>query len=218
MPLNVGGEDVTNIQVGATPVQSVHAGAVEVWRRLVPGIDGYTQLATATTVTSPTWARFVDIIALGAGSGGVRGNSGNTNAGEGGNAGAWKAVIWSVAPGVRITAAIGVGGDGGTSSSTSGKAGGSTTVAISDGPSVTAGGGAAVTKQDNSKTGHSPGAYSHTTPFDSVTVTGGGEVGMNTAGAWPGGGGGGGGGGVLGNASDGKPGASGIVWYRFRAY
>lgn len=179
------------------------------------------EVRDSKTVVIPGFAKYVDVVALGGGSGGVCGNGGNTVAGEGGKPGEFASICWAAVPEKALTISIGAGGAGGNGGSTSGKAGGSTKVTISTtGESITAKGGASVGAQNNGKTGYGSGDYTYTpsTAYsDTTKIKGSTNVGMNTDGAFPGGGGGGGGGGILNQFSNGRNGASGAVWYRFRS-
>lgn len=227
MPIRVGDSSrdtgwttVPSIQVGDQEINSISVGDVEVWRRAME----WEQDGQSKTITTPTWANYIDVIALGGGGGGVCGNSSNTNAGRGGDPGKFAAACWTTVPGRSFVISIGEGGAGGVGGNIDGKPGGSTVVKHPDlGYLITAEGGARVSGQNDRKTGYSPGSYTYKTPaagpyIDSTVQSGGGDVGMNQAGSWPGGGGGGGGGGIFGRYSDGQPGAAGAVWYRFRAY
>lgn len=227
MPIRIGDSSratgwttVPSIRIAASELSSVNIGGVEVWRKAM----SWSTASTSQTITAPAWANYIDIIALGGGSGGVCGNGSNTQAGRGGDPGKYASTCWATIPGRNFVISIGAGGAGGVGGNIDGKAGGATTVKnVGLGYTLTAEGGPQVTGQNNWKTGYSPGNYTYTTPEegpyrDQTTQSGGGEVGMNQAGSWPGGGGGGGGGGVFGKYSNGQPGASGSVWYRFRAY
>lgn len=227
MPIRIGDSNratgwttVPSIRVAASELSSVNVGGVEVWRKAMY----WFAVSTSQTITAPSWANYVDVIALGGGSGGVCGNKDNTKAGRGGDPGKYAAVCWATIPGRNFVISIGAGGAGGVSKDIDGKAGGATTVKHVDlGYSITAEGGPQVAGQNNGKTGYGPGSYTYKTPdagpyIDSTVQSGGEDVGMNQAGSWPGGGGGGGGGGIFGRYDDGQPGASGSVWYRFRAY
>ena len=227
MPIRIGDSSratgwttVPSIRIAASELSSVNIGGVEVWRKAM----SWSTASTSQTITAPAWANYIDIIALGGGSGGVCGNGSNTQAGRGGDPGKYASTCWATIPGRNFVISIGAGGAGGVGGNIDGKAGGATTVKnVGLGYTLTAEGGPQVTGQNNWKTGYSPGNYTYKTPEegpyrDQTTQYGGGEVGMNQAGSWPGGGGGGGGGGVFGKYSDGQPGAAGAVWYRFRAY
>lgn len=227
MPIRVGDSSratgwttVPSIRTTDGELPSVMVGGVEVWRKDM----AWEQTGSSKTIVSPSWANYIDVVALGGGGGGVRGNGGNAKAGRGGDPGKYAAVCWATIPGRNFVISIGAGGAGGVGGDIDGKAGGSTTVKHVDlGYTLTAEGGPLVTGQNDWKTGYSPGNYTYKTPeegpyLDQTTQYGGGEVGMNQPGSWPGGGGGGGGGGVFNIASDGQPGAYGCVWYRFRSY
>lgn len=227
MPIRIGDSSratgwttVPSIRVADSELSSVNIGGVEVWRKAME----WTRAGKSQTITTPEWANYFDIIALGGGSGGVCGNGDNINAGRGGDPGKYASTCWATIPGRNFVISIGAGGAGGVGGNIDGKAGGATTVKnVGLGYTLTAKGGPQVTGQNNGKTGYGPGSYTYKTPEegpyrDQTTQYGGGEVDMNQDGAWPGGGGGGGGGGILNNYSNGRPGASGVVWYRFRAY
>lgn len=215
MPLTIGSKDVTDIQVGTTPVQSVHAGAVEVWRRAY----AWEQAGLSKTITAPTWARYVDIVALGGGGSGSGGSGAVPDMGDGGDAGAFTSQSLPVTPGQSVTITVGQGGAQ-VGKETNGKRGGDTTV-TTGATTITAAGGAGGSGYKGGD-GGSPGSTTFTPTIGSVTesatLTGGGTAGTDTDGQWPGGGGGPGSGGIFGAGKAGRAGASGIVWYRFRAY
>lgn len=227
MPIRVGDSSratgwttVPSIRTTDGELPSVRVGDVEVWRKAM----AWEQDGQSKTITTPTWANYIDIVALGGGSGGVCGNGGNTQAGRGGDPGKFAATCWATVPGRSFVISIGEGGAGGVGGNIDGKPGGPTTVTHGDlGYVLTAEGGPRVSGQNNANTGYGPGSYTYKTPaagpyIDSTVQSGGGDVGMDQAGSWPGGGGGGGAGGVFGKYSNGQPGAQGAVWYRFRAY
>lgn len=220
MSLTIGSKDVKDIRVGTTPVQSVHVGAVEVWRRAY----AWEQVVMSKTITTPTWARYVDIVALGGGGGGTSGNGAISGGGNGGVAGSFATRCWPVTPGQSITFAIGQGGEGGSDGGDNaiGSNGGATTVSTLRYTLTLFAAGGHAGKGGGGDPGASPGSIAYTPTLGSVTDTttqsGGGTASVKTDGQWPGGGGGPGSGGFFGNRTAGRPGAAGCAWYRFRAY
>lgn len=218
MGLSVGDRDIADIRYGDRLIEQVFAGPVEVWRRL----HRWEQAGVSKTLTVPAWARYVDLVALGGGGGGTSGSGIAGGKGNGGVAGAFATRCWPVTPGQDITVTIGEPGQGGRDSAdlAVGTAGGPTVI-TTPGNTFSAAGGRAGTGGGGG-VGTSPGSVDYTptrgTVRDTTTQSGGGAAGDNTDGQWPGGGGGPGTGGILGNRQRGRPGASGICWYRFRAY
>lgn len=215
MGLNSSGRDVTDVRFGSTPIEQVFAGTTEVWRRL----HNWSQTNQSTTIAVPTWATYVDIVALGGGGSGSGGSGATPTNGDGGEAGAFSSQSLPVTPGQSVEITVGQGGAQ-VSKETDGKHGGDTTVIIGA-TAITAHGGAGGTGY-NGGSGGSPGSTVFTTTAGSVkdttTFTGGGTAGTNTDGKEPGGGGGPGSGGIFGAGKPGRAGAPGTVWYRFRSY
>lgn len=215
MGLNASGRDVTDIRVGSTAIEQVFAGNIEVWRRL----HNWSQTNQSTTIVVPTWATYVDIVALGGGGSGSGGSGTAPLKGDGGEAGTFASQSHPVAPGQSMTITIGQGGAQ-VGKETDGRRGGDTTVTI-DTTTLTAHGGAGGSGYAGGG-GASPGSTVFTPTAGSVkdttTFTGGGSAGTDDAGQFPGGGGGPGSGGIFGAGKPGRAGANGTVWYRFRSY
>lgn len=205
MALRVGQSEVGGVYVGSTPVQSVYAGSELVWS----AFDSSLQLAESSkTVLVPSSARYMDVVALGGGATGW-GSSGLSVA-NGGQAGKFAAAIWEVTAGEVVTIEVGAGGAGKSSGSYRGNDGESTVVSKA-GDTLTAEPGKKY-PNSGSVSGAIPGTFTYTLGGDSFTVSGGSPAaGQGVAGPWPGGGGGGNKGDIY------ASGASGAVWYRFRA-
>ncbi|MCI1256591.1 MAG: hypothetical protein LKG15_07885 [Corynebacterium provencense] len=214
MMLNASGREVTEVRVGSTPIEQVFTGGTEVWRRL----HNWAQTNQTQTITTPTWAAYVDIVCLGGGGGGGGGSGASPTAGTGGEAGQWKTATWYARPTENLIVTIGQGGAGGAKEKT-GTAGGATTVIPStrdlkcEAPGGAGGAGAV----GLSGTGN-PGATPGTQTFWDTPFAGGAESAVNKPGNAPGGGGGPGSGGAFSLGVPGKNGAAGRVWYRFRSY
>src|SRR5690625_5276231 len=78
---------------------------VELWRRVPFDME----ITSSTTLVTPTWALYADIILIGGGGGGA-GGSGAINApGRGGSAGSWQGAIRKAQPGEGLVFTIGAG-------------------------------------------------------------------------------------------------------------
>lgn len=201
MPLTIGDRDITDIRYGDRLIEQVFAGPVEVWRRL----HRWEQAGVSKTLDVPTWARYVDFVALGGGSGGSGGNALNSD-GKGGRPGSWAFTMLSVVAGEQLGLSIGQGG-------AAERSGGATTVTRSGRTVLVAAGG--VTWGGSSYGDPTGIGAPDFTPLGGFS--GGGNVGKDTVGSWPGGGGGGGDG-WFGGYRAGAAGGAGVVWYRFRSY
>jgi hypothetical protein len=172
------------------------------------------------TYTVPSWAKYVDVIALGGGGGGHAGYFTIGNGG-GGHSGVWKTqtlqrgVDFGAAV-TSMTVTVGAGGAGGNVTGVtahSGAAGANTTIAFTDPSSatttVTATGGLGGTdiSPGNATGGDSPG----NTTYIGRTFYGG--PGSGTTGNSPGGGGAGG---NSGSSQWGADGAAGVCWLNAR--
>lgn len=182
----------------------------------IPHSPQITQFTSgSSSIPIPSWANFVEVIALGGGGGGRLGGSWGIS-GEGGDAGVWQAATWvrgtdfTGTPSINIS--VGAGGAGGILSSQNGGHGSPTVVSI-PGRTVTASGGEggdALNAGGIDKDGGSPGNYT----YGGVSYVGGGVQGTFGAPGAPAGGGGAGGNWV--SVQPGGPGANGAVWIRFR--
>lgn len=225
MPLQMNGTNIGGVYYGDRPISRVYLGSTLVWQ----SFDSSWQVVDLSkTITVPDGAAFMDIIALGGGGGG-----GGNSTPASGWAGDYAAAMWSVSAGKTATIVIGSAGKGGEGGTVGiprsyGKAGGATTVAMSGQSTLSASGGLGVSNvtgtlpagygyRDKALTGEISGDFTYALGGTSVTVSGGTpSAAKNTAGPWPGGGGGGWSGTILGSGP-GQAGASGCVWYRFRA-
>ena len=151
----------------------------------------------------------MDIITLGAGSGGTGGVIGNRH-GNGGKAGQWHSTVWTMIPGRKVTFTIGQGGSAGGPNS---GAGGRTYARPDDRDwEVSSAGGASVSGSGGTYSGDSPGTYT----FDGTKFTGGAKATLGKEGNSPGGGGAAGEGRLV-DYDAGRRGARGQAWYRFRS-
>lgn len=220
MPLQIGDDStqgwraVKDLRVGDLEVHTVVIPEgnswVELWRR-VP-ID--MEITSSTTLVTPTWALYADIILIGGGGGGAGGSGAVSNPGRGGKAGNWQGISRRVQPGQGMVFTIGAGGAGGNTESGTGGTGGTTSVALED-YSLRATGGAGGFGTQNSASARGEDALLYEQGTWRVTGGDGGTLG--NAGQAPGGGGGGGAGGIFGRWSPGKPGGRGGAWVRFRS-
>jgi hypothetical protein len=166
-----------------------------------------------SSIPIPSWANFVEVIALGSGGGGRQGGTWGIS-GEGGDNGAWSTATWARgtdftgSPSISVT--VGARGVGGTFGN--GGDGGNTVASI-PGHTVTAAGGEggdALNVGGSDMSGQSPGNIT----YGGVPYVGGvtqGTFGAN--GAAPGGGGAGG---NWVSFQFGGNGAAGAVWIRFK--
>lgn len=204
MPFYIGDTTPSNIFIGTTPLDQLFLGDVEIWRR-VPLLLVFNSSGSTTV---PTFARFVDVIAIGSGAGGEGG--GWFVKGRGGSAGTWAANTWQVAPGDLINFTVPAGGGPGSGGVAPSRGGdGSSAVVTSAGQTtVTAPGGLNYQYWDS----HGGGAPSFT--YNGVTYPGGSDVTAGGAsGSAPGGGAAGGN-----TSSNGGTGAPARVLLSFRSY
>ncbi|MFT9220635.1 hypothetical protein [Gluconobacter oxydans] len=133
---------------------------------ILTGITSPVLVTSSTSITAPSWATRVEVIAVGAGAGGsdcqATGSTiANTNAsGGGGGAGANARAILPITSGQTLV--LNIGAAGGPEGN-----GGATTVYVGDTLALTCNGGA---KSDFTQTANSPGGYGGTV---SLTLTGG---------------------------------------------
>ena len=133
---------------------------------ILTGITSPVLVTSSTSVTAPSWATRVEVIAVGAGAGGsdcqATGSTiANTNAsGGGGGAGANARAILPITSGQTLV--LNIGAAGGPEGN-----GGATTVYVGDTLALTCNGGA---KSGFTQTANSPGGYGGTV---SLTLTGG---------------------------------------------
>ncbi|UXE04405.1 minor tail protein [Mycobacterium phage Funsized] len=172
----------------------------------------------------PTWAKYVDVIMVGAGGSGHGGDGGLNRSGEGGGAGQWATETLQrgvdfPANATQIAIWVGAGGNA-VGKETNGVAGQDTfREAITGGKvRVTATGGLRGDQYDTesgarSSTGQSPGSITYLgVPYAGGGTASGGNSSNGATGSAPGGGGGGGGGGVYTVAWGGGAGARGGAW------
>lgn len=220
MPLQIGDDStqgwraVTDLRVGDLEVHAVVIPEgnswVELWRRVPFDME----ITSSTTLLTPTWALYVNIILLGGGGGGA-GGSGAINApGRGGSAGSWQGTIRKARPGEGLVFTIGAGGAGGKTEKGSGSTGGTTSV-TSSGYTMKAYGGAGGLGTGSTSTAKGEDALKF--DYGGIQATGGDGGTMGNAGQAPGGGGGGGAGGVFGSWKPGQAGGKGGAWVRFRS-
>lgn len=223
MSLAHGTQEVTAVYIGQTAISQIYVGTEFVWQALD---TSWQQAGLSKTLTVPKGAAYMDLIALGGGGGGGGSNANFASTpGSSGRAGAFAAALWNVTPGTTFTVTIGSAGAAGAAPNGVGGAGGSTTVTMTGQTSLTAAGGRATSNVTNNENyrdpnlvAEIPGDYTYTLGGTPHTFSGGTPAaGKGTTGPWPGGAGGGGVGAFM-SARAGSPGASGIVWYRFRAY
>lgn len=220
MPLQIwdnsqqGWRGVRAIRVDGADVMSVstYVGSswVYMWRR-----DPYIfEITSNTTLHSPSWALYADIIIIGGGGGGAGGNGANNNPGRGGKSGEWRGVTRAVRPGEELDFTIGLAGSGGQTESGSGGTGGTTKFVHMNFIEVALGGeGGIGTNNSSTANGEDAGSFTH----DDWQVTGGIGGSLGELGRAPGGGGGGGKGGLFGRWSKGNLGSRGGAWVRFRS-
>jgi hypothetical protein len=208
-----------------TPPSTISSGSVNYATTNVPFIEFAVETGPGTefhepqrvpftsssTTTIPSWANYIDVIAVGGGGGGRQGGTWGV-AGEGGDAGQWNTDTW-----VRdvdfddtdttITITINNGGTGGSGS---GSAGGTAVAAVtSAGLTLTANGGAGGTSL-NAGGSTSPGDSPGNQIYQGWTYVGGAtQNSYSAAGNAPGGGGAGG---NWATFSAGGNGAKGAVW------
>lgn len=220
MPLQIGDDStqgwraVKDLRVGDLEVHTVlipeGKSWVELWRRVPFDM----QITSSTTLVTPTWALYTDIILIGGGGGGAGGSGAVSNSGRGGKAGNWQGAIRKAQPGEGIVFTIGAGGAGGNTESGSGGTGGTTSV-TSSGYKINAYGGDGGV--GTSTSANARGEDASNFDYGGMRATGGSGGTQGNVGQVPGGGGGGGAGGIFGRWSPGKPGGRGGAWVRFRS-
>src|SRR5699024_147197 len=220
MPLQIGDNSsegwagVKDIRVGGIAVNSVAIPKgkswVELWRRNPYVVE----ITSDTTLLTPSWALYADIVMIGGGGGGAGGNGAVSNHGRGGKSGDWRAATRRVQPGQEIEFTIGLGGAGSKTEKGPGSIGG-TTIFVHTNYSARAIGGEGGVGDGGSASaiGDDAGSYTH----GDWQVTGGAGGAMNKSGQAPGGGGGGGQGRIFGKWSPGQSGGNGGAWVRFRS-
>ena len=195
--------DVAFIEFGVT------AGAVS-----IPHTPEPWQFNTVgfTSLPIPSWANFVDGIALGAGGGG-HGGAVLGGSGAGGNAGTWGTMTWTrgshFTGSASVSITVGCGGSSGGFAANGGNGSLSSATVASFSVNGSGGAGGSSLVIGSLRDGKSPGNQNYL----GITYVGGGTQGSAGAnGAAPGGGGAGGGG----SQQFGGVGAAGAVWVRFR--
>lgn len=216
-------DTISALIVAIPPVNGDHAAGLD---DRSAGYTSQTDVFHVVTETGyisiPVWARYVDVVLLGAGAGGDGGGQ-SVNTGSGGAPGGWATNRWDRGASRntwrRLSLTIGTGGNGGAAGgigeNKDGSPGGATTMQIEDwsgqvGQSLSAAGGS------GNVSGQNGGAVSPlTTTFNNISATGGNTSTGDTA-TVPGAGGRGGGGSAwpLG-AGSGRQGARGQAWIRF---
>ena len=196
---------------------ATNAPAIEFAVEAGPGSEFHSPITvefdTPGTLTYPipSWAKYVEALALGSGGAGYPGSSTFGINGVGGGAGEWSTATWerdvdfTGATSVTVTVAAGA--------SSSGISGGTSSAAI-PGLSVEGVGGAGGSSWGGPSEGQSPGNKTYG-DGDPTYVGGGKQYTLGAAGAAPGGGGAGGGYYPF-LPPPGGPGADGSVWLRFR--
>lgn len=219
MPFYIGSKTPTRVQSGTSDVSVVYAADEHdytlLWKKTIADMSEFTVLNTPgqVTVTVPDWARGFDIICIGGGGGGNGGFAVTALDGKGGSAGkvTTKTVDVTGQAGKSIALVVGAGGAAETKGDGSGASfewdTGISSLVYAAGGDRGSGGTSWSSK------GGDVGTYTAW----GITGTGGTGGAMNVAGSWPGGGGGGGDGWVTGYAP-GRPGANGMVAYRFTSY
>ena len=218
MPLQIGDNSsegwtgVQDLRVDGKTVRlvamPVGASWLELWRRDPHVIE----IDSSTTLLTPSWALYADVVIIGGGGGGAGGDGALAKSGNGGSAARYKSVTRIVQRGEALDFTIGIGGSGGRSEKASGARGGTTMFAHTD-YSVGAIGGAGGTDVGGTSSGDDTGKYTR----DGWEIMGakGGIVGY--PGEAPGAGGGGGPGGFFGKWKPGQAGGKGGAWVRFRS-
>ncbi|MEJ6549819.1 SGNH/GDSL hydrolase family protein [Corynebacterium sp. USCH3] len=166
-----------------------------------------TTSASVGTSAVPEWADTIEVVAIGAGGGGSGGGWFAT--GDGGRAGTWAHVSFTVAPGQTFTRKAGEAGAGGSGNSNNGSTGQPSYAELDGVRILTANGGGPGTSTNGNQPGRGAGDY---TAFGRA-FTGGGNASNGQVGNAPGGGGGPGN-----NNSAGQSGGRGRVWWRFVAH
>ncbi|WP_196765109.1 glycine-rich domain-containing protein [Mycobacterium avium] len=193
------------VSVGDTPVTKISVGDQLVWSAFTPTAPTAFTTAGAYTYNIPDGCRFIDVILLGAGSGGNAGGAGFV-AGNGGQPGTWQVVTvergvdipWSIK---QITGLVGAGGTQGISGGAAPSSGGATTATASGWAGLSAAGGVFV--NSGGQVGKAPSPATQSLNGQTYSP---GTHGM---------GGAGGAGGLLSGRS-GSPGQSGEAWFYAR--
>lgn len=193
------------VSVGDTPVTKISVGDQLVWAAFTPTAPTAFTTAGAYTYNIPDGCRFIDVILLGAGSGGNAGGAGFV-AGNGGQPGTWQVVTvergvdipWSIK---QITGLVGAGGTQGISGGAAPSSGGATTATASGWAGLSAAGGVFV--NSGGQVGKAPSPATQSLNGQTYSP---GTHGM---------GGAGGAGGLL-SGSSGSPGQSGEAWFYAR--
>lgn len=223
MPLQIGDNSsekwrgVQDIRADGADVQLVAipdgTSWVELWRRKPYVI----QIVSNTTLVTPSWALYADVILLGGGGGGAGGDGARAYNGRGGKGGEWASTTRLVRPGDKLDFTIGIGGSGSQTEKGPGGAGGSTKFKHETYTNVAFGGagGVGTSRSSIDANGFNPVPVRYT--FGDWEVGERVSGGMDNPGHAPGGGGGGGSGGVFGRWSPGQPGGGGGAWVRYRS-
>lgn len=220
MPLQIGDSSsegwagVKDIRVDGKAVRlvamPVGASWLELWRRNPHVVE----IDSSTTLLTPSWALYVDIVILGGGGGGAAGDGAISNHGYGGNSGGYKSATRIVQPGQGLEFTIGLGGSGGRTEKASGSRGGTTVFSHKDYLLEAIGGpGGTGTGSTANATGGDAWEYK----LDGWNIMGAKGGAIDKPGQAPGAGGGGGSGGIFGRWSPGQAGGKGGAWVRFRS-
>ncbi|ASW84760.1 hypothetical protein [Mycobacterium intracellulare] len=201
MTLSVWLASVQSISVGNTPVSTISVGDRVVWSTFTPELATFAA-AGAYTYNIPAGCRFIDVILLGAGSGGNAGGAGFVS-GNGGAAGHWAIITlergvdipWSVK---QITGVIGAGGTQGIYGGAAPTSGGGTSAIASSWAGLTAAGGVFV--NSGGSTGKAPSPASQTVNGQTYPAGAAGKGGNGGAGGFV-------------SGSSGSPGAPGEAWF-----
>src|SRR5699024_5544829 len=132
MPLQIGYNSsegwrgVQDIRVDGAAVQFVAMPVGKTWLELWRRKPYVVEITSDTTLLTPSWALYADIVMIGGGGGGAGGNGAVSNHGRGGKSGDWRAATRLVQPGQEIEFTIGLGGAGSKTEKGPGSIGGTT--------------------------------------------------------------------------------------------
>lgn len=220
MPLQIGDSSsegwagVKDIRVGGIAVNSVAMPKGKSWLELWRRDPHVIEIDSSTTLLSPSWALYVDVVIIGGGGGGAAGDGAVSNHGYGGNSGGYKSATRIVQPGQGLEFTIGLGGAGSKTEKGPGSIGGTTTFTHMDySLDVTGGPGGRGTGTTANATGGDAWEYK----LDGWNIMGAKGGAIDKPGQAPGAGGGGGSGGIFGRWSPGQAGGKGGAWVRFRS-
>lgn len=221
MPLQIGDNSQQGwrgaraIRVDGADVMSVSTYVGSSWVYLWRKNPYIFEITSNTTLHSPSWALYADIIIIGGGGGGGGGDGSISYHGRGGKRGEWRGVTRAVRPGEVLDFTIGHAGSGSQTENGTGGTGGTTEVVHTNFIADALGGEGGIGSNVNSSAAKGEDAKSFTHGYWQVTGGTGGS--RDNPGQAPGGGGGGGSGGIFGRWSKGQPGGKGGAWVRFRS-